>query len=61
MAAETKTAVTVEMFAQWVHDQLAVARSPATETTMSVRVWGSPVAFGGYVTVLPCRPGGRSR
>ena len=59
VAAEIETAVTVEVFARWVHNQLALALDPATKTTMSVRVWESPVAFGGYVAVLP--PGGRSR
>ena len=44
-------AVTVEVFARWVHEQLAAAlgRCPAT---LAVRVWESPVAFGGYTSDL---------
>jgi 6-pyruvoyltetrahydropterin/6-carboxytetrahydropterin synthase len=45
-------AVTVEIFARWVHDRLAQALSPLPTTTMSVRVWESPEAFGGYAAPL---------
>jgi 6-pyruvoyltetrahydropterin/6-carboxytetrahydropterin synthase len=45
-------AVTVEIFARWVHDRLAHALGPLPSTTMSVRVWESPQAFGGYAAPL---------
>src|SRR5262249_33635588 len=41
-------AVTVEVFARWVHDTLAPVIATAGGDTLSVRVWESPVAFGGY-------------
>ncbi|HEU4426611.1 MAG TPA: 6-carboxytetrahydropterin synthase [Pilimelia sp.] len=41
-------AVTVEVFAGWVHRRLAEAIGPVRGTELSVRVWESPVAFGGY-------------
>ena len=41
-------AVTVEVFARWAHDFLAEAISGAGVETLSVRVWESPLAFGGY-------------
>lgn len=41
-------AVTVEAFARWVHGKLADALGPIPDTTLAVRVWESPVAFGGY-------------
>ena len=41
-------AVTVEVFARWVHDTLAPVVAAAGGETLSVRVWESPVAFGGY-------------
>ena len=40
--------VTVEVFARWVHGQLAVALGPIPGATLAVRVWESPDAFGGY-------------
>jgi 6-pyruvoyltetrahydropterin/6-carboxytetrahydropterin synthase len=46
-------AVTVEIFARWVHDRLAQALGPLPPTTMSVRVWESAEAFGGYAAPLP--------
>jgi 6-pyruvoyltetrahydropterin/6-carboxytetrahydropterin synthase len=46
-------AVTVEVFARWVHDRLARGLGPLPGGTLGVRVWESPVAFGGYVAVLP--------
>lgn len=44
-------AVTVEIFAQWVHDQLCAALAN-TRGTLQVRVWETPEAFGGYTAVL---------
>lgn len=41
-------AVTVEVFARWAHDELAGAVRRAGAETLALRVWESPVAFGGY-------------
>ena len=41
-------AVTVEVFARWVHDTLSPAVADAGGEALSVRVWETPVAFGGY-------------
>jgi 6-pyruvoyltetrahydropterin/6-carboxytetrahydropterin synthase len=41
-------AVTVEVFARWVHDSLSPAVAAAGGETLAVRVWESLVAFGGY-------------
>ena len=41
-------AVTVEVFARWVHDTLSPAIATAGGDTLGVRVWETPVAFGGY-------------
>jgi 6-pyruvoyltetrahydropterin/6-carboxytetrahydropterin synthase len=41
-------AVTVEVFARWVHDTLAPAIAAAGGDTFAVRVWETPAAFGGY-------------
>jgi 6-pyruvoyltetrahydropterin/6-carboxytetrahydropterin synthase len=41
-------AVTVEVFARWAHDRLSEALGQSPETFIAVRVWESPVAFGGY-------------
>jgi 6-pyruvoyltetrahydropterin/6-carboxytetrahydropterin synthase len=41
-------AVTVEVFARWAHDTLADAVRRAGGETLTVRVWESSVAFGGY-------------
>lgn len=41
-------AVTVEVFARWVHDTLASAAATEGAATLAVRVWETPVAFGGY-------------
>ena len=41
-------AVTVEVFARWVHDQLAAPVRDAGGEVLDVRVWESPTAFGGY-------------
>jgi 6-pyruvoyltetrahydropterin/6-carboxytetrahydropterin synthase len=45
-------AVTVEVFARWLHDHLRAALSPLPATTLQVRVWESPTAFGGYSAPL---------
>jgi 6-pyruvoyltetrahydropterin/6-carboxytetrahydropterin synthase len=45
---DSAEAVTVEVFAQWVHDQLASAVRDAGGEVLDVRVWESPIAFGGY-------------
>ncbi|HEX2073286.1 MAG TPA: 6-carboxytetrahydropterin synthase [Geodermatophilus sp.] len=45
-------AVTVEVFARWVHGQLAAALGRLPGATLAVRVWESPVAFGGYTASL---------
>lgn len=41
-------AVTVEVFARWLHGELAAALGRLPATTLSVRVWENPVAFGGF-------------
>ncbi len=41
-------AVTVEVFARWVHDSLLPAVAAGGGDTLAVRVWETPVAFGGY-------------
>jgi 6-pyruvoyltetrahydropterin/6-carboxytetrahydropterin synthase len=48
---EDADAVTVEIFARWIHDQVrpALGRSPGT---LQVRVWETGDAFGGYTAVL---------
>ena len=45
-------AVTVEVFARWVHGQLAAALGRLPGATLAVRVWETPVAFGGYTSSL---------
>ena len=45
-------AVTVEVFARWVHGRLATALGPMPGVTLAVRVWESPIAFGGYAGPL---------
>lgn len=53
-------AVTVEVFARWVHDTLSPAIAAAGADTLAVRVWETPVAFGGYrhhAIDLPDHPG----
>ncbi|MET0765914.1 MAG: 6-carboxytetrahydropterin synthase [Blastococcus sp.] len=45
-------AVTVEIFARWVHGQLAAALGGLPGATLAVRVWESPSAFGGYTASL---------
>ena len=41
-------AVTVEVFARWVHDTLRATVAAEGGQNLSVRVWENPVAFGGY-------------
>ena len=43
-------AVTVEVFARWAHGQLA-SQLPL-DGVLSVRVWESPSAFGGYAAPI---------
>jgi 6-pyruvoyltetrahydropterin/6-carboxytetrahydropterin synthase len=43
-----REAVTVEVFARWVHDSLSPAVAAAGGEALAVRVWETPVAFGGY-------------
>jgi 6-pyruvoyltetrahydropterin/6-carboxytetrahydropterin synthase len=45
-------AVTVEVFARWVHDRLARTLGAVPRLTLAVRVWESPVAFGGYAAAV---------
>ncbi|WP_369133937.1 6-pyruvoyl tetrahydropterin synthase family protein [Modestobacter sp. I12A-02662] len=45
-------AVTVEVFARWLHDELAAALGPLPGATLAVRIWESPDAFGGYTASL---------
>ncbi len=45
-------AVTVEVFARWLHGQLAAALGRLPGASLAVRVWESPVAFGGYTSAL---------
>jgi 6-pyruvoyltetrahydropterin/6-carboxytetrahydropterin synthase len=41
-------AITVEVFARWVHGRLAGALGRLPDVTLAVRVWESATAFGGY-------------
>jgi 6-pyruvoyltetrahydropterin/6-carboxytetrahydropterin synthase len=41
-------AVTVEVFARWVHDTLSPVVAAGGGDALAVRVWETPVAFGGY-------------
>jgi 6-pyruvoyltetrahydropterin/6-carboxytetrahydropterin synthase len=45
-------AVTVEVFARWLHDALVEPVRAAGGECLSVRVWESPDAFGGYSAVV---------
>jgi 6-pyruvoyltetrahydropterin/6-carboxytetrahydropterin synthase len=44
--------VTVEVLAKWVHERLVAALGLLPGASLSVRVWESPVAFGGYTAAL---------
>jgi 6-pyruvoyltetrahydropterin/6-carboxytetrahydropterin synthase len=41
-------AITVEVFAHWVHARVATALGPIDGAALAVRVWESATAFGGY-------------
>jgi len=41
-------AVTVEVFARWAHDRLSAVLGTLPDASMSVRVWETALAFGGY-------------
>ena len=45
-------AVTVEVFARWLHDQLAAGLGSLPGATLAVRVWENESAFGGYTDAL---------
>ncbi len=45
-------AVTVEVFARWVHAAVADAVRAGGGESLSVRVWESPVAWGGFSSSL---------
>jgi 6-pyruvoyltetrahydropterin/6-carboxytetrahydropterin synthase len=45
-------AVTVEVFARWLHGQLAAALGRLPGASLAVRIWETPVAFGGYTAPL---------
>ncbi|MCA1844780.1 MAG: 6-carboxytetrahydropterin synthase [Actinobacteria bacterium] len=45
-------AVTVEVFARWLHRELAPVAARAGAHDLAVRVWESPTAFGGYRAAL---------
>jgi 6-pyruvoyltetrahydropterin/6-carboxytetrahydropterin synthase len=49
-------AVTVEVFARWLHGELAEAVRMAGGERLTVRVWESDSAFGGYAA--PVSPAG---
>jgi 6-pyruvoyltetrahydropterin/6-carboxytetrahydropterin synthase len=40
--------VTVEAMARWTHEELVRGLGDAGGESMAVRVWESPIAFGGY-------------
>ena len=44
--------VTVEAFARWLHAMLAEPVKRGGGKQLSVRVWESPVAFGGYAAPI---------
>ena len=48
VCAPEAEAVTVELFARWAHAELAAALRATGAETLTVRVWESPVAYGGY-------------
>lgn len=45
-------AVTVEVFARWLHDELAAALGSLPGASLAVRVWENASAFGGYTAPL---------
>ena len=50
-------AVTVEILARWFHQRLADAIAAAGGEALTVRVWESPTAFGGYRAGVPTSSG----
>ena len=46
-------AVTVEVFARWAHDRIAAALRSGRGQMLTVRVWESPEAHGGYRASIP--------
>jgi 6-pyruvoyltetrahydropterin/6-carboxytetrahydropterin synthase len=46
-------AVTVEVFARWLHDTLTQAIQDSGADFLSVRVWESGSEFGGFRAALP--------
>lgn len=44
--------VTVEILARWAHGEIAALLGAAGGESLSIRVWESPVAFGGYAAPL---------
>jgi 6-pyruvoyltetrahydropterin/6-carboxytetrahydropterin synthase len=57
---EEAEAVTVEVFARWVHDTLSAPVARAGGETLAVRVWESPVAFGGFAGPVAYEPAASS-
>ncbi len=51
-------AVTVEVFARWVHDSLSARLAGWSGDELAVRVWESATAFGGYRAPVPSGPAG---
>jgi 6-pyruvoyltetrahydropterin/6-carboxytetrahydropterin synthase len=45
-------AVTVEVFARWLHGELATALGRLPGAALAVRVWENEYAFGGYTASL---------
>jgi 6-pyruvoyltetrahydropterin/6-carboxytetrahydropterin synthase len=41
-------AVTVEVFARWLHDQVSAGLGRPAGVTLAVRIWETSLAFGGY-------------
>ena len=46
-------AVTVEVFARWAHGFIGGAVRQSGADLLTVRIWESPVAYGGYRAALP--------
>ena len=55
VSAPRSGGVTVEVFACWVHDELARLVGTDQSLALAVRVWESPTAFGGYRLGRPAR------
>lgn len=45
-------AVTVEVFARWLHDRVAASLGQVSGADLAVRVWENAVAFGGFAGPL---------